>query len=102
MLTREILAKAANDHGALPVIRSAKVQYKSGARPFEPLVVTTQVRSDSDQPADYVISLSQSLLRTCPGGETQELVTAQIDLCFVDAKSKALLRVPSVVREQLR
>ena len=102
MLTREILSQAASVHGGLPVIRSAKLQYKNGARPYEPMTIITELRNDSDEPADYVISLDQRLYRTTPEGTQQELVTAQIDLCFVDAQSKSLIRIPSIVRDKLQ
>jgi acyl-CoA thioesterase FadM len=79
---------------AVPVIRSAKLQYKNGARPYEAMRVLTKLNAQGT--SDFVLRLDQTLMR-----EAQELVKADIEIVFVDPLSRKLVKVPRCVRERL-
>jgi acyl-CoA thioester hydrolase len=92
-ISPQVLAEAQRA-GAVPVIRSAKLQYKKGARPYEPMRVLTKLSAHGS--SEFLLRMDQTLVR-----EAQELVKADIEIVFVDALSKKLVKVPRCVREAL-
>ncbi|GBG30131.1 Hypothetical Protein FCC1311_063641 [Hondaea fermentalgiana] len=96
-LSKEILARAKTEFHAVPVVRSAKLAYKNGARPVEPLRITT-TQDPKGEHSDFVVPILQKLTRV---SNDQTLVEAVFEMCFVHDKERHLVKVPSIVRDAI-
>lgn len=92
MLSAELLLKVRNVDVATPVIRSAKLTYKNGARPYEALrVISTPAIVAASK---HVVTFNQRLTRLASG---QLLVEAEFEIVFVHAESQALIPIPPTI-----
>mmetsp|Transcript_17168 Transcript_17168/g.33656 ORF Transcript_17168/g.33656 Transcript_17168/m.33656 type:complete len:321 (+) Transcript_17168:219-1181(+) len=92
-LSPEVLLEAKNQEQAVPVVRRAKVTYKYGARPYEDLRIVTKRNRKAD-PSEYVVSISQSLIRVA---DNQVLIESEFEIVFLHDTKRNLVKIPQVV-----
>eukprot|EP00516_Mucochytrium_quahogii_P000558 CAMPEP_0203755586 /NCGR_PEP_ID=MMETSP0098-20131031/9014_1 /ASSEMBLY_ACC=CAM_ASM_000208 /TAXON_ID=96639 /ORGANISM=" , Strain NY0313808BC1" /LENGTH=300 /DNA_ID=CAMNT_0050647115 /DNA_START=86 /DNA_END=988 /DNA_ORIENTATION=- len=87
-----VLVALKESHNVGPVLRSVKIQYKTGARPYEQLqVVTTPVKEHSSR---YVLGSEQVLYRV---QDKEPLVVGFTEIVFVNLDSKLPVPIPEEI-----